>query len=241
MSSQGRLRARKGKLRRQPRRDDHPPESASHVYTRDALSGMVSTSRWAEGAPSSEIASRVYTRNAISDSRGPRGSPPSNTSPRVYTRGGPTDIRPASRRRKAPSPSEFAHRVYTWDEILDAGHLEASGRPDPRRPRRGIGGLRMGRAARLPGRPAPPCAAGHRDPLPRAPSRGGGPPWRGRAPPAEGPLAADSGCAHFSLTLAATAARTRRASPAGSSSALRPWRQAPEVSARIGRRAPIGG
>lgn len=41
----------------------------------------------------------------------------------------------------------------------------------------------MGRDARLPGKPVPPCAAGHRGPLPRAPSRGGGPPRRvGRLP-----------------------------------------------------------
>jgi hypothetical protein len=162
-----------------------PSEVASRVYTWDATSDIKVTSRDPGGSPCLLFRPACTHGTRFPTAVGSRGSPPSNTSPRAYTRGGLSDIRPASRRRKAPSPSEFAHRVYTWDEIFDAGHLEASGRlgPEPRRPRRGIGGLGMGRAARLPGKPAPPRAAGHRDPRLRAPSRGGGPPRRvGRLP-----------------------------------------------------------
>jgi hypothetical protein len=123
-----------------------PSEVASRVYTRNATSDIKVTSRDPGGSPRLLFRPACTHGTRFPTAVGPRGSPPSNTSPRVYTRDGLSDIRPASRRRKAPSPSEFAHRVYTWDEILDTGHLEASGSlgPEPRRPRRGIGGLRMG-------------------------------------------------------------------------------------------------
>lgn len=106
-----------------------PSEVASRVYTWDASSDIKVTSRNPGGSPRLLFRPACTHGTRFPTAVGPRGSPPSNTSPRVYTRDGLSDIQAASRRRKAPSPSEFAHRVYTWDEILDTG---TSRHPDAR-------------------------------------------------------------------------------------------------------------
>lgn len=134
-------------------------ESPSGVYTRDILSDRAVASRGitAVGAtslylPRSEIALRVYTRYGFSDSRtAARVLSVKNLVPGVHARWVFWHMTRLPTVGKLSSAGKHVSRVHTGRRFLHRTAPSASDRScsETRRPRRGVGGLRMGRATHL--------------------------------------------------------------------------------------------
>ena len=118
------------------------PENASRVYTRLAVSGIVPIPparlacwRGAGAAPGSGGASRVYTRGGVPGRAAPEGREDAGKpTPRVHAardfRHGPAATRrfPSWREAGAPAPPESSSRVYAWDAVSGMGTAAAASR-----------------------------------------------------------------------------------------------------------------